>query len=75
MSERYDLRVNPDVCEAHGRCEDLAPDIFELDDDELLHIKRPHPGPDDLARARQAVRSCPKAALSLTLATDQDPDR
>ena len=64
---QYDLTVNADVCEAHGRCMDLAPDIFELDDDEVLHIHRPHPNPDELALARQAVRSCPKAALTLKL--------
>jgi ferredoxin len=64
--EPPELVVNRDMCEAHARCVDIAPDIFELDDDDVLHIHKPRPGPDDEIRARRAVRSCPKTALSLT---------
>jgi ferredoxin len=66
VTEKYLLTVDRAMCEAHGRCEETAPDIFELDDDERLQIHRPHPGPEDLDRVRRAVRGCPKTALSLT---------
>ncbi|GII92554.1 ferredoxin [Sinosporangium siamense] len=61
------MRVKVDylVCEANGICSGLAPEVFELDDDENLHILLPEPPPEARDRVRHAVRSCPKAALSL----------
>jgi ferredoxin len=61
-----EVRVDPLVCEANGVCEGLAPEVFELDDDDVLHILQPNPPADLAARVRHAVRSCPKAALSVT---------
>jgi ferredoxin len=61
-----EVRVDPLVCEANGVCEGLAPEVFELDDDDVLHILRPDPSGDLADRVRHAVRSCPKAALSIT---------
>jgi ferredoxin len=57
------VHVDPDVCEAFGRCVATAPDVFELDDDEALHIHQPTD--DKLPRVRVAVRLCPKLALTL----------
>lgn len=61
-----EVAVDRAVCEAHGRCVDIAPDVFELDEDEVLQVRRPHPPEDDLVRMRLAVRSCPKQALRLS---------
>lgn len=61
-----EVRVDPLACEANGVCAGLVPEVFELDDDDVLHIVTPHP-PDELAsKVRHAVRSCPKAALTMT---------
>lgn len=61
-----EVRVDPLVCEANGICAGLVPDVFELDDEDELHIVQPNP-PERLAdEVRHAVRSCPKAALSMT---------
>jgi ferredoxin len=60
-----DVQVDPLVCEANGVCVGLVPEVFDLDDDDELHITRPVP-PELAGRVRHAVRSCPKAALSLT---------
>jgi len=60
------VEVDPLVCEAFGRCVATAPAIFVLDEEEVLHIQRPHPTGEDLTRARVAVRTCPKLALTLT---------
>jgi ferredoxin len=59
------VRVDPLQCEAHGVCVGLAPEVFDLDDDEVLHIRRPSPSGEVAGRVRHAVRSCPKAALSV----------
>jgi ferredoxin len=51
------------VCEANGVCAGIAPDVFELDDDDELHITQPT---GDLERVTQAVASCPKMALTIS---------
>lgn len=60
-----ELKVDRDLCEANAVCCGLAPDVFELDDDELLVIKQPQPSPDQVERVKLAVERCPKTALEL----------
>ena len=60
-----EIRVDRDLCEANGVCAGLAPDIFELDDDEQLLILQPEPPADRLERVSLAVARCPKNALQL----------
>ena len=57
--------VDEMVCEANGTCEQLAPEIFQLDDSDELHILQPEPPAELEAKARQAVDRCPKLALSI----------
>ncbi|WP_067169239.1 ferredoxin [Microtetraspora niveoalba] len=59
------VRVDELVCEANAVCTGLAPEVFELDDDDRLRVVLPEPPAEMLDRVRHAVRSCPKAALSL----------
>lgn len=59
-----EVKVDPLVCEANGVCVGLVPEVFDLDDDEL-HITQPDPSAELADRVRHAVRSCPKAALTL----------
>jgi ferredoxin len=57
--------VDPDLCEANGFCESLAPRIFELGDSDVVQIAD-GPVPEDLEiDARAAVDQCPKAALRI----------
>jgi ferredoxin len=60
------VRVDPVLCEANAVCCGLAPDVFELDDDEMLVIKLPEPPPDRIERVNLAVSRCPKNALQIT---------
>jgi len=49
--------VDPNACSAHGDCEDIAPEVFHLDDvAEVVGT-----GPDDLIMA--AAEACPSAAI------------
>ncbi|GII79354.1 ferredoxin [Sphaerisporangium rufum] len=59
------IKVDYDACEANAVCMGLAPDVFEVDEEDNLHVLLPEPPPEMLDRVRHAVRSCPKAALSL----------
>jgi ferredoxin len=61
-----EVRVDPLVCEANAVCMGLAPEVFELDDDDNLEILLPNPPAEMADRVRHAVRSCPKAALRLS---------
>ncbi|GAB2716052.1 MULTISPECIES: ferredoxin [Nocardia] len=59
------VSVDLDQCEANGICVGIAPDVFELDDEDVLHIVEAEVAPDRLADVETAVSQCPKAALKL----------
>jgi len=59
------VRVDHDLCESNAVCVRLAPEVFELDDDDRLHVKQERPGEALHALVEQAVRRCPKQALSI----------
>jgi ferredoxin len=59
------VAVDRDSCEANAVCAGLVPEVFEVDDDDQLHIKVAEVPPHLADGVRLAVRSCPKAALHL----------
>jgi ferredoxin len=60
------ILVNRDLCEANAVCCGLAPEVFELDEDEQLVIKLPDPPAEHVQRVELAVARCPKNALELS---------
>jgi ferredoxin len=60
-----EIRVDRDLCEANAVCCGLAPDVFELDDDEQLIILQLDPPADRVDRVMLAINRCPKNALSI----------
>ena len=54
-----------DLCEANALCVGIAPETFELDDDDFLLILDDEVTVDNEAKIRQAVASCPRNALSI----------
>jgi ferredoxin len=59
------VSVNLDLCEAHGVCTTIAPDVFELDDDDVLHVLVPEPPADRAEQMREAAQRCPKQAITV----------
>ena len=59
------VKVDYDVCEANAVCAGLVPEVFEVDDEDNLHILVSEVPPELADRVRHAVRSCPKAALEI----------
>jgi ferredoxin len=57
--------VDPDLCEANGFCESIAPDIFELGDEDVVQIAEGEVPAGREIDVRAAVEQCPKAALKL----------
>lgn len=68
-----DVRVDPLMCEANGRCVTVAPEMFSLDDDEVLHIS-PAPEGMDPDRIERAVAACPLSALTVSGDPRPGPD-
>jgi ferredoxin len=66
-SEGVSMKVSVDLdqCEANGICVGFAPDVFELDDEDVLHVSASEVPADQLADVQDAVAQCPKAALRL----------
>jgi ferredoxin len=59
------IKVDRDLCEANAVCCGLAPDVFELDDDEMLVIKVDEVPVGALDRVERAAARCPKGALQV----------
>jgi ferredoxin len=57
--------VDWESCESNALCMAAAPEVFEVRDDDLLYVLDEEPGEELRAKVEQAVRSCPKAALSI----------
>jgi len=63
------MRVSVDTsgCMGHGRCYDVAPGLFEDDDEGYCLVKGDGEVPaGEAAAARLAVRLCPERAVTLT---------
>jgi ferredoxin len=55
-----------DLCVGSGMCTFTAPDVFDQDEaDGRVIVRMAELAPDQLDLVRQAVESCPAAALSL----------
>ena len=59
------VEVDRDACEANAVCAGLVPEVFEVDDQDDLHILVGEIPAGQADRVRHAVGSCPKAALRL----------
>jgi len=60
-----ELRVNPILCDAHGHCAELLPELITRDEWGYPIVAR-GPIPAGLEReARRAAASCPRLALLL----------
>lgn len=60
------MRVIVDVnrCEGHGRCQAIAPEVFELDRDAVSTVRLDPVPAQFRARALDGVGACPVAALT-----------
>jgi len=57
--------VNMNQCESNALCMGVAPDIFQVDDDDNLTVLNETPDESDRDRVLEAVRMCPKQAISI----------
>ncbi|HEY1634323.1 MAG TPA: ferredoxin [Acidimicrobiales bacterium] len=57
--------VDYDLCESNALCMGVAPEVFEVRDDDNLYILNENPPEEMRDKVEQAVRLCPKAAISI----------
>lgn len=59
------VEVDRDLCESNAVCAGVAPDVFELGDDDLARVLVDGLPPNRRDAVREAVALCPKVALTL----------
>ena len=59
------IKCDFDLCESNAVCVGMAPDVFELDDNDYLVILQEDVPEARAEEMRQVVASCPRSALSI----------
>ena len=57
--------VDFDLCESNAVCMAVAPEVFEVRDDDFLYVLDETPDESLREKVEEAVRRCPKQAISL----------
>lgn len=57
------IQIDDDLCEFHGQCAVVAPDVFELTDDGVRY--EADVAPQHRAAVRTAVKVCPQLAITI----------
>jgi ferredoxin len=57
------VRIDEDLCVGDAICVDIAPDVFEMGDDDLAHVKPGKENTGDNRKVQQAVDECPASAI------------
>ena len=61
------VQINPERCQGHGRCYDLAPSLFGDDEEGYGQVLGDGTvSPDAEREARLAVVNCPEHAIEVT---------
>lgn len=61
----FKVVVDFDLCESNAICMGIAPEIFEVRDDDFLYVLDEEPSEDKRAVVEDAVLRCPKQAISI----------
>jgi ferredoxin len=59
------IRIDYDLCEGNAVCMKMAPEVFEVGDDDRARLRLKEPGEELRAKVEAAVRRCPRQALSI----------
>ncbi|MFE6306655.1 ferredoxin [Nocardiopsis sp. NPDC057823] len=59
------VEVDYDLCESNALCMGVAPEVFEVRDDDFLYLLTEEPPAAFHDRVRQAEKLCPKRAITV----------
>ena len=65
VSDHLKVVVDFDVCESNAVCMAIAPEVFEVRDDDFLYVLNETPGVELAEKVREAAQQCPKQAITL----------
>ena len=57
--------VDYDLCESNAICMGIAPEVFEVRDDDFLYLLNETPPEELRAKVEESVQRCPKQAISI----------
>ena len=57
--------VDFNVCESNALCMGVAPEVFEVRDDDFLYVLDENPPEELRAKVEEAARICPKQAITI----------
>jgi ferredoxin len=57
--------VDFDRCESNAVCMGIAPEVFEVRDDDFLYVLQEEPPEEMRPKIEEAVRLCPKQAIAI----------
>lgn len=57
--------VDYDLCEANAVCMRILPEVFQVNDQDCLNILVEHPPETMRDKLKEAVRLCPRQAISI----------
>lgn len=61
----FKVVVDYDLCESNAICMQIAPEVFEVRDDDFLYLLTDTPGEELKAKVEESVQRCPKQAISI----------
>jgi ferredoxin len=59
------IKVDYDLCEANAICMKVAPELFQVDDNDELNVLNEAPGEELRAKLQECVRRCPRQAIAI----------
>jgi ferredoxin len=59
------IEVDFGLCEANAICMGIIPEVFQVDEQDYLHVLSDVVTPENEAQIRDAVRQCPRQAISI----------
>ncbi|KMO68663.1 ferredoxin [Mycobacterium sp. BK558] len=59
------IEVDFGLCESNAVCMGIIPEVFQVDDDDYLHVLTDDVTPENEQQIREAVRQCPRQAIAI----------
>lgn len=68
----FKVVVDYDLCESNAICMQIAPEVFEVRDDDFLYLLTETPGDELRAKVEESAQRCPKQAIKVQDGDDGD---
>ncbi|ABM14953.1 MULTISPECIES: ferredoxin [Mycolicibacterium] len=59
------IEVDFGLCESNAVCMGIIPEVFQVDEQDYLHVLQEDVTPENEAQVNEAVRQCPRQAISI----------